>query len=84
MRVYTVESDPAVVEQAAALPGEVLNVYLEMRALLEVSPWCGVSANPGNPKANLLNLTFGRYGLIVYVVLEELRVVYIVRLMWAG
>jgi hypothetical protein len=77
-------SDPAAEDRAAALPAEAGNAYLELRALLEVSPWSGVSANAQNPKANMLNLSFGGYGLVTYVVLEELRVAYVVRVLWAG
>lgn len=80
--MYTVDLDPVARQQAEALPIEAINPFLELRALLETHPWSGQPLNPDNPKANLLTQAFGSRGLAVYLVLDEQREVYIVRIDW--
>lgn len=82
--MYTIDLDPVARQQAEALPVEAINAFLELRTLLETEPWSGMPLNPDNPKANILSHEFGGLGLVVYVVLDERRIVYIVRIEWLG
>ncbi|MFF4778738.1 hypothetical protein ACFY05_38530 [Microtetraspora fusca] len=82
--MYMVGLDPVAREQAEALPTEAINPFLELRALLETQPWSGQPLNPDNPKTHMLTQAFGGRGLAVYLVLEEQREVYIVRIDWLG
>jgi hypothetical protein len=82
--VYTVDLDPVAQQQAEALPATAINLFLELRAVLEVDPWSGRPLNPDNPKANILTRAFGGLGLAVYLILDEQRLVYIVRIDWLG
>ncbi|GIH73525.1 hypothetical protein [Sphaerimonospora thailandensis] len=82
--MYTVDFDPIAQQQADALPTEAINPFLELRATLEIDPWSGEPLNPDNPKANILTQAFGGLGLIVYLVLDEHRLVHILRIDWLG
>ncbi|MFI6457382.1 hypothetical protein ACIBF6_38230 [Streptosporangium amethystogenes] len=61
---------------------EALRPLAELLALLEVAPWSGQPYNPANPKANMLTHAFGERGLATYVVLDEQREVYLIRVEW--
>jgi hypothetical protein len=50
--------------------------------LLEVAPWSGRSVDPANPRGNMLTHAFGERGLATYLVLEEQREVYLLRIEW--
>ncbi|GAA1306662.1 hypothetical protein Psi02_24430 [Planotetraspora silvatica] len=78
--MYTVDLDPVAQQQAEALPATAINVFLELRAVLEVDPWSGRPLNPDNPKSNILTRTFGGFGLGVHLILDEQPLVYIVRI----
>jgi hypothetical protein len=80
--VYRLLLDPIAEEQIAALPAEALHPLAELFTLLETAPWSGVSFNPANPKANMLTHAFGERGLATYLVLEEQREVYVIRIEW--
>ncbi|MBG0833320.1 hypothetical protein HS041_37085 [Planomonospora sp. ID67723] len=47
-----------------------------------MAPWSGQPYNPANPKANMLTHAFGERGLATYVVMDEQREVYLIRLEW--
>ncbi|MGV9329013.1 hypothetical protein [Streptosporangium sandarakinum] len=61
---------------------EALRPLAELLTLLEVAPWSGQPYNPANPKANMLTHAFGERGLATYMVLDEQREVYLVRIEW--
>lgn len=82
--MYAVSLDAAARQQAETLPVETISSFPELRALLEAAPWSGESLNPDHPKANMLTQAFGGRGLVTYLVLDEPRVVYIVRVDWLG
>lgn len=52
----------------------------ELFTLLETAPWTGQPFNPSNPRGNMLIHTFGERGLATYLVLEEQREVYLIRM----
>ncbi|MET9064197.1 hypothetical protein ACWDR1_26640 [Streptosporangium sandarakinum] len=61
---------------------EALRPLAELLTLLEGAPWSGQPYNPANPKANMLTHAFGERGLATYMVLDEQREVYLVRIEW--
>jgi hypothetical protein len=50
--------------------------------LLETAPWSGEPFNRANPRGNMLTHAFGELGLATYLVLEERREVYLLRIEW--
>ncbi|TQS22064.1 hypothetical protein [Microbispora sp. KK1-11] len=79
--MYAGDLDSVVRQQADALPTEAINPFRELRALLE-TPLEWSALNLDSPKANLLTQALGGRGLAVYLVLDEQRGVYIVRIDW--
>jgi hypothetical protein len=79
--VYAVEFDPPAEKQRDELPVGALAAFMELRAALEVAPWSGKRL-ANNPTGNMLSMPFGETGLITYLVMEERRLVYIVRITW--
>ncbi|GAA4563137.1 hypothetical protein [Planotetraspora kaengkrachanensis] len=82
--MYSVDLDPVAQQQAEALPVTAINTFLELRAVLETDPWGGRPLNPDNPKANILTYMFGGLGSAVSLILDEQRLVHIIRIDWLG
>ncbi|GII57471.1 hypothetical protein Pth03_58600 [Planotetraspora thailandica] len=80
--MYKLVVDPIAEEQTAALPDEALRPLAELFTLLETAPWSGEPYNAANPKANMLTHAFGERGLATYIVLEDQRETYLVRIEW--
>ncbi len=76
------EPDPVAQEQIAALPVDAARYLAEVFALLETAPWAGKPSNPAKPEGNLRIMPFGDGGLVTYLVLEQQREVYVVRVQW--
>jgi len=57
--------------------------WLSYLPLLETAPWSGEPFNSANPRSNMLTHAFGELGLATYLVLEERREVYLLRIEWA-
>lgn len=82
--MYTVETDEQSDQQIAALPTAALSAFLEARILLEVHPWSGDPIHCGNPEGPVRILAFGRSGMITYLIMEDLRRVDVLDVLWAG
>lgn len=82
--MYTVELDPVAEQQRDALPAEALTAFMELHALLELSPWAGKPFREKIPAGNMLTHEFGGPGVATYFVLEERRLVYVIRITWLG
>ncbi|MEU8273968.1 hypothetical protein ACGFIJ_02005 [Microbispora bryophytorum] len=80
--MYKLVVDPIAEEQIAALPDEALRPLAELFTLLETAPWSGEPYNRAKPRSNMLTHPFGERGLATYVVLEEQRESYLVRIEW--
>ncbi|MEU4695879.1 hypothetical protein [Nonomuraea dietziae] len=80
--MYKLVLDPVAEMQIAALPDEALRPLAELFTLLETAPWSGEPYNSANPRANMLTHAFGERGLATYVVLEQQRETYLVRVEW--
>ncbi|MET8141562.1 hypothetical protein ABZU32_14745 [Sphaerisporangium sp. NPDC005288] len=80
--MYQLLLDPVAEDQIAMVPEEALRPLAELFTLLETAPWSGQPYNVANPKANMLTHTFGERGLATYVVMEEQREVYLIRVEW--
>ncbi len=82
--MYSVETDGPSQQQIDALPATALAGYAELRVLLETAPWSGQPYNWDNPDSAMRSHTFGTYGLLVYLVLEDQRRVDVLSVQWAG
>ncbi|GAA2446521.1 hypothetical protein GCM10010191_74470 [Actinomadura vinacea] len=80
--MYQLTTTPIAEEQISALPGQALGPLAELFALLETAPWSGQPFDTSNPRANMLTHAFGERGFATYVVLEEQREVYVIRVAW--
>jgi hypothetical protein len=84
--LYTVTTDDQSQQQIEALPAEALAAFAEARAVLEVAPWNGVPYHKSRPDSPMRALTFGPAGQgdIVYLILDDLRRVDILVVVWLG
>jgi hypothetical protein len=84
--LYTVTTDNQSQQQIEALPAEALALFAEACAVLEVAPWSGVPYNKRKPGSPMRALTFGPDGQgdVVYLILDDLRRVDILVVIWLG
>ncbi|MPZ65463.1 MAG: hypothetical protein GEU83_08075 [Pseudonocardiaceae bacterium] len=82
--MYRVVDDDQVQEQVAALPAEALSGYAEARTLLEVAPWSGSPYRTEKPDGSMRTLAVGNSGALVYLSLEQERVVHVLLVQWIG
>jgi hypothetical protein len=80
--VYRLSLDPIVEDQIKASPQEALRPLAELFTLLETAPWSGEPFNTANPRGNMLTHAFGELGLATYLVMEDQREVYLLRIEW--
>jgi hypothetical protein len=80
--VYRLSLEPIAEDQINVIAQEALRPLAELFTLLETAPWSGEPFNPANPRSNMLTHTFGELGLATYLVLEESREVYLLRIEW--
>jgi hypothetical protein len=80
--VYWLILDPIVEDQISSVPWEGLSPLAELFTLLETAPWSGKPFNLANPRGNMLTHAFGELGLATYLVLEEQREVFVLRIEW--
>ena len=83
---YRVEEDERAQAQVQALPAAALASYAEIRVVLEVAPWSGDSLNKANPNGAVRTATFGpaSQGMVTYLVLEDIRRVDVLDVVWLG
>lgn len=83
---YRVEEDERAQAQLQALPVTALPSYAEMRVVLEIAPWSGDSLNRENPNGAVRTATFGpgSQGMVTYLVLEDIRRVDVLDVVWLG
>lgn len=86
MSVYRIVPDPETFEQVAALPSEVLPAYAEVLAVLELTPCEGNPQHAENPDGAVRYWLFGpeSAGQVIYLVLENVREVHLLRVVWLG
>lgn len=82
--MYRVLLDHAVLDELEILPRDALIALSEVVALMEVAPWSGEAYNRMRPEAAMRTLAFGGAGLAIYLVVEDQRVVSLLRVLWAG
>ncbi|MGH3778420.1 MAG: hypothetical protein ACRDRR_22200 [Pseudonocardiaceae bacterium] len=84
--MYTVTTDDTAQQQVDALPAEALPAYAEAWTVLEVAPWNGAPYNRLKPDSPMRALSFGlaSQGDIVYLILDDLRRVDVVNVLWMG
>ena len=80
--MYRLSLDVIAENQISAIPQEALRPLAELFTLLETAPWSGEPFKPANPRRNMLTHVFGERGLATYLVLEERREVYLLRIEW--
>lgn len=84
--MYTVTTDDRSQQQVDALPAEALAAFAEARTMLEVAPWNGTPYNTLKPDSSMRAMSFGPEGQgdIVYLILEDLRRVDVLVVLWMG
>jgi len=82
--VSSVTTDEQTDQQITALPAEALGSFAEARTLLEIHPWSGDPIHRGNPEGPVRTLAFGHAGMITYLIMDELRRVDLLEVLWAG
>ncbi|WP_225729694.1 MULTISPECIES: hypothetical protein [unclassified Nocardia] len=82
--MYRVDTSGEATDQIANLPDDALLAYAEAAVVLELAPWNGLSVNKRNPDAPLRQLVFGSFGMITYLVVEQERLVSVIRVQWVG
>ena len=72
--------------QVAALPNDALASYAQVLGVLELVPWNGDPYKKDNPEGNLRQLIFGSggEGFVTYLILEDQRLVDVLKVLWAG
>ena len=80
--MYRLVLDPIAEDQIGALPKEALHPLAELITLLETAPWSGRPFNPDDPTGKLFTHVFGERGLATYLILEEQRKTYLIRVEW--
>jgi hypothetical protein len=83
---YRVDEDERAQAQVRALPATALTSYGEIRVVLEIAPWSGDSLNNANPDGAVRTATFGPApeGMVTYLVLEDIRRVDVLDVVWLG
>jgi hypothetical protein len=84
--LYRVRTDHTAREQIAALPDEALESYAQVLGVLELVPWHGRAHHRDNPKGALRQLVFGpgNRGIVVYLILDDQRLVDVLEVLWTG
>jgi hypothetical protein len=84
--LYRIVHTPEALDQLAALPSNVLPVYAELLAVLELKPWSGEPQNESNPDGAVRRWVFGSGGAgqAVYLVVDEPPEVHILIIQWLG
>ena len=83
--MYEVTTDEQSQSQIEHLPAAALVAFAEARAALEVAPWtAGTPYHPHRPDGPMRALSFGDRGQgdIVFLVVEKLRRVDLLMVMW--
>ena len=82
--MYEVRIDEIVEAQLADLPPGLTAAYLEVRAMLEVTPWSGDSMKASNPRANVYSVPLGPAGegAVIYLIQENERLVKVLEVVW--
>jgi hypothetical protein len=82
--LYTVTYDDESRQQLDALPPGALAPFAELRTMLEVAPWSGAPYNKLKPDSPMRGQPFGpnHEGFAVYLIVEDLRRVDLVTVVW--
>jgi hypothetical protein len=84
--MYRLVPDNATMDQVATLPVEILDVYAEVLAVLELTPWNGSPQHANNPDGAVRRWVFGPGGAgqVVYLIVEDLKEVHLLLVQWLG
>ena len=82
--MYTIDTDPAALDQLKALPVDALLPYAELLTVLELVPWRGDSIAKRNPDGAVRTMAFGGRGLVTYLILEDQLRVDVLTVNWSG
>jgi hypothetical protein len=79
---YELDVDPDARSHIMALPTHALTSLAEAMAMLELTPWNGAPLHKDNPGAAVRTLPFGRFGMIIYLILGDLQRVDVLNVVW--
>lgn len=81
--IYRAQPSPRVVRQIAELLPEVRGSLIETLAVVVEDPYDPVTTEP-TPDPQIREAYFGDVGIARFLILDELEVVYVIDLLWAG
>jgi hypothetical protein len=79
---YSIGFEPTATAQISALPRDAGLALSEILTFLELTPWNGKPLNKNNPEGAVRTITFARYGLTTYLILEDQQRVYVLSVAW--
>jgi hypothetical protein len=84
--MYQIRTDEEAQATLDALSVDVLERYIGVLDVLELTPWNGTPLNKTNPDGAMRTMTLGPRdnGLITYLVVEDVQRVDVISVCWAG
>ena len=84
--MYRLDVSEAARSALDALPTAAATALPEVWTLLATAPWSGLPQNEHNPDGAVRHMLFGPAGAgqVIYVILESVREVHVVALIWLG
>lgn len=79
---YGLDVDPDARIQIMALPAYALTSLADATAMLELTPWNGAPLHKDNLGGAVRTLPFGSFGMITYLILDDLQRVDILNVVW--
>ncbi|MCY9782850.1 hypothetical protein KIK06_02975 [Nocardiopsis sp. EMB25] len=82
--MYRIDIEDIAKEQIRALPEHLLPELASLFALLELQPWSGPPMDARRPSGNIRRHDLGEGGecSVVYLVLDDQKLVLLLRLVW--
>jgi hypothetical protein len=82
--VYRIELDDVSFDQVAALPADALASLAQVLGVLELVPWNGNPLHDDNPGGAVRTMPLGYAGMVTYLIVDELRRVDVLNVLWVG
>ncbi|MFC9250662.1 hypothetical protein [Amycolatopsis thailandensis] len=84
--MYRIIPDSEVLDQVAKLPTAALAAFSEVLAVLELTPWNGEPQHAAKPDVEVRRFHFGPgdAGQVVYLIVEHVDEVHLLRVQWLG
>lgn len=80
--MYRIETYSDAMEQIATLPDDALADYAQVLGVLELVPWNGAPLRDDSPDGTVRTLPLGPAGLVPYLIIDDLRRVDVLNIVW--